>query len=294
MRTRTPSLVATLALAGLGLTAAPAQATFPGGNGRIVYVASGRNPNVGQIATVNSDGTDPQILTQGKQNGYPQYFADGKRIAYEHAHGRRQMRISVMRSDGTDKQDLTEGHLDQFPAPSPDGRRIAFFRYTKSGRKHLCVMRSDGTHIQVIARVAGLPANFTWSPSGDLIAYDVGFSEELDVALVSPSGADRGEILDAEDPSFTPDGQRLALSHEGSLATTDLHGRNPVSLTDNLMPDLGFYAHPKISPDGTMLAFAAGGFRGPSDIYVMTPGASTASNVTSTGKAYAPDWGPAG
>ncbi len=294
MSVRTASLAASMALAGLGLTAAPATATFPGANGRIVYVEAGRFHDLGQIATVEPDGTGAQILTQGRQNEYPQFFADGKRIAYMHAHGRSQVRISVMQSDGTNKQDLTRGHVDEFPAPSPDGRRIAFFRYTKSGRKHLCVMRSDGTHLHVIERVAGLPANFTWSPSGDLIAYDAGFSEVLDVVLVTPSGARRGEIADAEDPSFTPDGDRLALSYESYLGTTDLHGRKPVSLTGNLMPDLGFYAHPKFSPDGTQVAFAAGGFRGPSDIYVMAPGASSAVNVTNTGKAYAPDWGPAG
>src|SRR5690242_608162 len=98
--------VASLVIGGLALTAAPAAATFPGTNGRIAYVESDRYPDIGQIATVEPDGTDEQVLTTGRQNQAPQFFPDGRRIAYVHELSRRQARISVMRVDGTNKRDL--------------------------------------------------------------------------------------------------------------------------------------------------------------------------------------------
>src|SRR5436190_2044687 len=81
----------------MGLLAAPAGATFPGKNGRIVFA------DAGHIGSMRSDGSDRRRLTNGAGNSDPVYSASGKRIVFSHKLGTHQV-IDVMRADGSDKR----------------------------------------------------------------------------------------------------------------------------------------------------------------------------------------------
>jgi Tol biopolymer transport system component len=67
---------AVVVVAGIG--AAPAQAAYPGTNGRIAYAG------VGNIGTINATGgaREPLISQAGVNFGSPSWSADGQRIAY--------------------------------------------------------------------------------------------------------------------------------------------------------------------------------------------------------------------
>jgi Tol biopolymer transport system component len=59
----------------------PAEATFPGTNGRIAYYGFDGNDN--EIYTINSDGGDKFQVTQNDMfDRDPSYSPDGSRIAY--------------------------------------------------------------------------------------------------------------------------------------------------------------------------------------------------------------------
>lgn len=90
------SVIATLAVAACGWAAAPAQATFPGQNGRIVFVReAGRQLD---LLTIGPEGT-----------------------------GERQSDISIIGADGRGERRLTwSDALERNPVWSPDGRYIAF------------------------------------------------------------------------------------------------------------------------------------------------------------------------
>ena len=90
MRHRIVGLVAglwLLAAAAIGaitmLPAAPAQAAYPGHDGKIAYVITNPSGTSHDIWTVNPDGTGNRRLTSNGNSWHPRWSPDGKLIAFE-------------------------------------------------------------------------------------------------------------------------------------------------------------------------------------------------------------------
>ena len=105
----------------------------------------------------------------------------------------------------------------------------------------------------------------TYSPSGDMIAYQADFEgdEDYDIYVVDAKGKKRKKVTDGvadnEHPEFSPDGSRLAFvssreSDMENLYTIDLDGSNLTRLTDEPLP-VGDFAW---SPDNETIAYGAG------------------------------------
>src|SRR5919109_4275185 len=83
---------------------APAQATFPGGNGKIAFVRDGA------IHTMNVDGTGVTRLTSdASREGEPKWSPDGSRIAFARGDD-----IWVMNADGSNPVNLTNSINREF------------------------------------------------------------------------------------------------------------------------------------------------------------------------------------
>jgi Tol biopolymer transport system component len=183
--------------------------------------------------------------------------------------------IYVMNADGSDLRLLTDGApgvSNRYPSFSPDGSRLAFVRYEPKGKGYsLSVVGIDGSGLQYLLSSSGALGEPTWSPDGSKIAFIRGQDMTTEgSAYLAPCGSQiyvvdlftrkdtsltRG--ADGTDPSWSPDGTRIAFSsyRDGNyeIYTMDANGNDVQRLTYTDWAE----AEPAWSPNGKQIAYAA-------------------------------------
>jgi len=272
-RVRALALTGTLC-AGLGvappllLGSAPAQAAFPGLNGKILF-ETGRDGN-NEIYSMEPDGTAQTNLTNDPANDiYPAASPDGQQVAFARQHlDSNGFEIYIMDPDGSDQTRLTTSvGWDLHPTWSPDGQKIVFSS-ERNGGVQIFVMNADGTgQTQLTPSVStGNQPHPEWSPDGTKITY---------------TGTNTGNS------------EVYVINADGTGAT---------NLTNNAATFGGEDGHASWSPDGTQIAFhtnrdcpfcgTGGGFF---EIYVMNADGTGQTRVTFDGQNDSePAWSPDG
>ena len=292
--------------AALFLSGAPAQATFPGTNGRIAFEST-RDGNF-EIYTMNPDGTGVARLTNNP--GFdlaPAWSADGSKIAFSRQPEPGVDReIFTMNADGSGVTQLTSNAMDDFdPAWSPAGTRIVFSRNTGSGFD-LYVMNADGTGETQLthADAATIYGGPDWSPDGTSISAWRGLSLRFSPALyltINPDGTGEQVLGNGGETSWAPAGDRLAVQRsffvgpdpfqsQSDLFTVNPDGTNESRLTNT---DTVSEEDPAWSPDGTKIAFFSNTDT-LGEIYVMNRDGTSLQNLTNSpsSRDAGPSWQP--
>lgn len=102
----------------------PAEAAFPGKNGKIAYV--GHDGNDSEIYTINPEGGGKvQVTNNTTFEISPSYSPDGTKIAFASSDGQDD-EIYTINAEGGERVQVTDNHInDTDPDYSPDGNRIA-------------------------------------------------------------------------------------------------------------------------------------------------------------------------
>ena len=291
MRRVSIAMVATL---GLVATNTPAQATFPGGNGRIAYYDYSRDPQ--QIFSIDPDGSGTTQLTGGSwYSQHPAWSADGSTIVYVRARridaGRHV--LVTMNADGSSKTTIFQGKDDRKqilgPAWSPDGSQIVF---CAEGRRPpaLFVIDADGSGLTKITHGRHFDCHPSWSPDGTRIAFATILGRHFAIATMNTDGSGRTILVGRgfnDEPDWSPDGSRIVFFRSKGDDRSDIfsigsEGTGRTRLTDT--PGRWEFS-PTFSPDGQLVAFSRGQARrllAPGDIFTVAADGSDEQRVTNT------------
>lgn len=265
------------------VSATPANATFPGRNGKIAFVSFDGFQT--DIYTMSPNGRHLHNLTSDSPTAaddVPRWSADGRMIAFWStrtgpANPTGDQEIFVMHADGSGLRQVTFNTVDDgAPAWSPDSDRLLFHRWLDDSNADLMTMRVDGTGERNLTRSPGVVDYFAnWSPDGREIAFsrdDSGL--ENDIYTIHPDGSHLRPLIstpaDEEFPNWSPDGKQIAFHSDAAMLGEqwDVYvmrrdgGSPPTRLTT------AEGAHAAWSPDGRKIAFGSNRTSN-SEIYTM-------------------------
>ena len=268
----------------------PAEAAFPGNNGKIAFQSDRDGPL--EIYTIGASGGEATRITF-RTGGHSEaaYSPDGSRIAFNSGGDIHVMKATGMNPDGTGSRALTTtGGAEMEPAWSPDGTRIAFVSNTFAlegettdpllSDPEIWVMNADGSGSRPLTENAFPETDPAWSPDGTTIAFESSRRPEpfLDtddnIYAMDADGTNQRNLTASicsggtcsyqghdNDPAWSPDGEKIAYVHAGETGsaggradiwTMDPDGTNRTPLTGT--KDV-FDFMPAWSPDGTKIAY---------------------------------------
>ncbi len=293
---------AAAALLGALALGSPAQAAFPGPNGRIFFTAHSPGAPEPDVWSIEPDGTGLVDLTDrpgGPGSGHDPSVAPSGLVAFTVGAGPA-AEIWVMAGDGSAPRRLTaNGVADQMPALSPDGARIAYATDSGAGGLDLWTMRSDGGGAAPLLEGPGDDVDPAYLASGDYVfsASAVGPSGDFDIAAVTIAGAPHAtatsitfrSAADETHPALPPDRVRLAYAQsaggQSDIRTAyTLDGTDEFPLAADPLVD---ETMPAFSPDGTKVVYSTG-----AGLVVAASGGANPRALATPGALLAadPDW----
>ena len=261
-------------------TTQPAEAAFPGKNGKVAFV-SNRDVGASEIYAMNPDGSGVTRLTfPTGGNGDPVFSPDGTKIAFKSGgNDIYVMNANGMNPDGTGAQRITNtAVVESDPTFSPDGNKIAFvasaFEVDGSQDFEIWVMNADGTGRTLLTNNTFPDTQPAWSPNGDKIAFvsarngAPNFDTDRNVYVMTADGSGQTNLTPNstdpvyqghdEKPSWSPDGNQIAYSNalaggEPEIWKMNANGAGKTNITDNEVAIAD--TEPSWSPDGHKIAY---------------------------------------
>ncbi len=291
-------LAALLAAMMLALAAKPAEAAFPGKNGKIVFAS--KRDGKDALYVTRADGSNVSLVPNSTaSDSEPAFSPNGKKIVFRSARQDGDWEIYTMNIDGTELRRITHSPgWDTDPSWSPDGERIVFESdrdSTDRGSKHeIYVANADGSNQTRLTGGAAYNRDPVFSPDGTKIAFvRETFDEEntqYDVFVMRADGTNLVRLTntssDEQSPDFSPEGRKILyasgrFSTMREIYTINAHdGSNLVNITNHPADDLW----PAFSPDGQKIVFVSDrnsgdtGFN--SELYVANADGSGQTRIT--------------
>ncbi len=325
MRNRRTLVITLLATSVLLFTTSPAQATFPGQNGKIVFV--GNQSGTWQLYTINADGSGITQITSLPPTEWelwlPTFSPDGRRILFSHDTPEKPCQtdtfppercidLYVINADGTGLVRLTNDGLSWFGRWSPDSSRIVLNHVLTSTNENIVTtMRSDGA-----GEGAALTSEF-WDSGGGIYTPDgthiVFYSQNGGFVsttwIMDADGTNQKRLtpapLEGYPNDISPDGRHLLLfSHANTslpsaLFVMDIDGKDIRQLTH---PGTFSDVFASYSPDGKKVVFVSTRLSSNDsfDLFTMNADGSSITRIASgitvggcpDGNCVDPGWGP--
>ncbi len=202
-------------------------------------------------------GADSVLTSTPATNFEPYWSPDSQSLIFEsNREGSYQIYKLDVATPNAAPVRLTSGTDDNFnPSYSPDGKKIAFRTYTKANPtiSVLNVMDSDGTNLKTISDPSASATNESWSPSGDLLAYQSTLHGQPDVFVYQLS-TDKTRLVTDNADKIAHYAPTWYCGSDTLVFTSDVRG-DPNVFSTNALP---ISAPPiKVATQGHQLTFLA-------------------------------------
>ena len=186
----------------------PAEAAFPGQNGKIAF-SSTRDGN-GEIYTMSSNGQAIDRLTNNPKPSFEAAWSpDGNKIAFMSTRDGNN-EIYTMNANGTGLDRLTnDPKADGKPAWSPDGNKIAF-ESNRDGNLEIYTMNPNGQGIDPLTNSPATDFQPAWSPNGDKIAFTSNRDDNVEIYTMNANGQGVDRLTNNPARDSYPDWQPLS------------------------------------------------------------------------------------
>ena len=276
-----------LAIAGAGALSQPAEAAFPGVNGKIAFT-SDRDGNE-EIYVMNADGSAKTNLSNNAaRDDGPAWSARGDKIAFVSLRDG-VTQIYVMNADGSGQTNVSNlTGSDHGPSWSPSGSQIAF-AHLDPGQEEVYVVNADGTGHTNLTNDPAQDLNPAWSPDGSKVAFNSDRDGNIEIYVMDADGSAPTRLTNDpgidQSPAWSPDGSQIAFERTDGVYVMNAAGSGKALRKD------GF--DPAWSPDGSLIAVTrtpGGNF----DIYTMDSSDGSGQTRLTTNAAIDrfPDWQP--
>ena len=267
----------------------PAEAAFPGKNGKIAFLERDRD-NDNEIYTITYSGgewgnTKP-LTDNDKSDKTPAFSPNGKKIVWE-----RGEYLYLMNADGSNERRIpntfhTNTEIGRYgsyggnPAFSADGRKIIFDK-----NKNIWTIKPDGTGLTRITNVTAggscqekpTLVHPVWSPVNNKIAFSWVCGGVRELHVMALSDLKNKQILDSSSrlspegirvyrPDWSPDGSHIVYEYcappcnpsggtqeyNPNIYKVDLNGNNTRIVTGSADD-----SYPVFAPGGGKIAFSS-------------------------------------
>lgn len=252
-----------------------ANATSPGPNGLIAYVAF-LPQGLGDLYASHATGLprdsevcllDPTTgATQRLSKAYadvdqPAWSPDGSRLVTVQHGMMNSSGLQLVNADGSGLGNLFGGQFNSSESPAwlPDGHSVSF---VVTGTTGLVVGNVDTSTFRTIAVIGQDP---DWAPDGTRVATDA-IGESIRISAADGTLLATAGPTGATEPSFSPDGAQLAFAvansgGDAALTSWSIHVANADGSGLRIVTTVVAPASPPLkpvwSPDGKSLAYAA-------------------------------------
>jgi TolB protein len=269
--------------------------------GTHIYFTSNRSNSRGnrEIWEMDPDGSNQHQLTHFNSLSIePAISPDGTKFAFA-SYVRGNPGIFIFSVDPVRQLPFYNqvASVNETPEFTPDGKQI-LYSSSASGWNQIYIANLDGSGLKRISSSSAIEVEPKVNPkTGNEIAFVSGRSGPQQIYRMNIDGGDVERLTNGEgeasNPSWNPDGQKLAFSWTRGYATgnwnlfwMDVASRNFVQLTHSE----GRNENPSWAPDGVHIVFMSTR-SGTHQIYSMLADGTQVQQLTTQGDNQTPVWG---